>query len=142
MPLDSVGFLLDHAAKHPRSPWSVRNLWRGLRSRLRDVSGRGHPAITALVLREAQALISDELRWVQGAYERDGRRCAMGALQAAGRGYSRAVRRDAAGELLLVARLHGHHSVESMNDSLTHAEVMAMFETAISHTGPGLGRTG
>ena len=87
---------------------------------------------TLIVLREARALISDEAQWVQGVYERDGRHCAIGAVQAAGRGHWRGVRREAASELLHVARLHGHHSVESMNDSLTHPEVLAMFDTAIA----------
>ena len=141
MPFDSVGFPVDQTASAAGAPWwSFGGVWRGLRGRMRDASGRSQPVATVTVLREARALIADEAHWVQGAYERDGRRCAMGALQAAGRTYWRGVRRDAASELLVVARLHGHHSVESMNDSLTHPEVLAMFDTAISRAELGLGR--
>ncbi len=132
MPFDTVGFPIDQTTRLPGVPnWSLRGVWRSLRQRLRDVSGRHHPGATVTLLSEARALIADESRWMQGAYVRDGRRCAMGALQAVGRSAGRGVRRDAAGALLQVAGLHGHHSVESMNDSVSHAEVLAMFDAAI-----------
>ena len=141
MPFDAVGFPSEHAAPAPAAPrWFPRNLWRGLLGRLRDVSDHHQHGAAMTVLREARAMISDESQWVQGIYERDGRRCAMGALQAAGRTYRRAVRRDAAGALEQVARLNGHHSVESMNDSVSHTEVLAMFDVAILRAGLGTGR--
>jgi hypothetical protein len=141
MPFDAVGFPSGHDAKAPDTPkWLPRSLWRSLLGRLRDVSDHHQHGATVAVLRDARAMISDEAQWVQGIYERDGRRCAMGALQAAGRGYWRAVRRDAAGALEQVARLNGHHSVESMNDSVSHTEVLAMFDAAILRAGLGIGR--
>lgn len=141
MPFDAVGFPISKGAKGPDAPgWSLRKGWRGLLDRLREVSDQHQHGATVAMLREARALISDEMQWVQGVYERDGRRCAMGALQAAGRTYWRAARRDAAGALEQVARLNGHHSVESMNDSVSHAEVLAMFDTAILRAGTGNGR--
>jgi len=133
MPFDAIGFPSDQATPALAAPsWSLRGMWTSFRDRVRRVSGRTQPGATLIVLREARALISDEAQWVQGVYERDGRHCAIGAVQAVGRGHWRGVRREAASELLHVARLHGHHSVESMNDSLTHAEVLAMFDTAIA----------
>lgn len=141
MPFDAVGFPAGHAAKAANVPtWSLRGVWRSLLDRMREVSDRHHDGATVLVLREARDLIADEKLWVQGIYERDGRRCAMGALQSAGRSYWRAVRRDAAGALEQVARLNGYHSVESMNDSVGHAEVLAMFDAAILRAGVGIGR--
>ena len=147
MPFDAVGFPIHHAANGPGAPprspaptWSLGIAWRGLLGRLREVSDHPSHGATGSVLREARALISDEALWVQGVYERDGRRCAMGALQAAGRTYWRTARRDAATALEQVARLNGHHSVESMNDSVTHAEVLAMFDAAIARGGPDIGR--
>jgi hypothetical protein len=132
MPFDAVGFPSGSVAAAPgASPRSLRGVWRGFRDRLRDASGRSHPVATAALLRAARSLIADEASWMQGAYEWDGRRCAMGALQAAGRTSWRAERRDAAAALLEVARLHGHHSVESLNDSVSHGEMLAMFDAAI-----------
>ena len=142
MPFDAIGFPSDQTALTPDTPArSWRGVWYGLRDRVRRISGRSQPGATLAVLREARVLISEEGQWVQGVYERDGRYCAMGALQAVGREYWRGVRREAAGELLNVARLHGHHSVESMNDSLTHREVLAMFDTAIGRVELGATRT-
>ena len=59
------------------------------------------------------------------------RRCAMGALQDAGRHYRRRVRLDAAAVLTNVARSQGFSSVEQMNDTVTHADVLAAFDLAI-----------
>ena len=141
MPFDAIGFTSEQTTRTPGAPpWSLRRVWYGFRDRMRHVSGRSQPEATLMVLREARALIGEESRWVQGVYERDGRHCAMGALQAVGRGHWRGVRREAATELLHVARLHGHHSVESMNDSLTHSEVLAMFDTAIARVEFGQAR--
>ncbi len=143
MPFDAVGFPIDAAAKVPDAPTGVvGRLWRGLRARLREVSDDHQRGAVVAVLRDARALISDEAAWVQGVYERDGRRCAMGALQEAGRGTWRVVRRDAAAALEAVARLNGHHAVESMNDSVGHAEVLAMFDAAMRRAGGGAGRAG
>jgi hypothetical protein len=139
MPFDAVGFPTDLSSRSGRGRFFV-GLWHAFRARLRDTSGRSQPALTAGLLREARDLIADEAHWMQGAYERGGRRCAIGAVQAAGRSYGRNVRRDAAGALLSVANLHGHHSVESMNDSLTHAEVLAAFGAAITRAELGMGR--
>ncbi len=141
MPFDTVGFPIDQTARLANAPaWSLRGVWRSLRDRLRDASGRGQPATAVALLGEARALIADEANWLQGAYVRHGRHCAMGALQAAGRTAWRGVRRDAAGALLQVARMHGHHSVESMNDSVSHAEVLAMFDAAIVRAELGMAR--
>lgn len=141
MPFDAVGFPTSAAATPPEaSPWFLRRLWRGFRVRLREVSEHHQHGATVALPREARALISDEAQWVQGVYERDGRRCAMGALQEAGRGTWRTVRRDAAGALERIARGSGHHSVESLNDSVSHAEVLAMFDAAILRAGGGNGR--
>jgi hypothetical protein len=141
MPFDTVGFPIgQNAGFADRPAWSLRGLWHGFRDRLRDASGRGQPAATMALLHEARALIADEEQWIQGAYVRHGRRCAMGALQAVGRTSWRGARRDAAGALLQVARLNGHHSVESMNDSVSHAEVLALFDAAIMRAGLGMGR--
>ena len=139
MPFDAVGFPIDQVARGAN--WSWGKVWRGLRARLRDAVGRSEPEATVAMLRQARALIGEPGRWMQGAYERGGRRCAMGALHAAGRNARRVARRDAADALLAVAGLHGHHSVESMNDSATHAEVLAMFDTAIARAGLGLRRS-
>lgn len=143
MPFDAVGFPVDAAAKMPDVPTGIMGrVWRGLRARLREVSDPHQHGATVALLRDARALISDEAAWVQGVYERDGRRCAMGALQQAGRGTWRMVRRDAAGALEAVARLNGHPSVESMNDSVSHTEVLAMFDAAMLRAGGGAGRPG
>jgi hypothetical protein len=137
MPFDAVGFPIDQTATAPAAPtWSLRAFLRGLR----DVTRRHQPDVTIAVLCEARALISEEAHWAQGVYERDGRRCAMGALQAVGRGYWRGVRRKAAVELLNVVRQQGYHSVEAMNDSLTHREVLAVFDGAIARLELGGGR--
>ena len=85
------------------------------------------------LLRETRALIANKHDWLQGIYERDGRHCAMGALQTVGRAHPRGVRRTALARLLAYADAEGYHSVESLNDSVEHAAVLAMFDAAIAN---------
>ncbi len=112
---------------------STRFGWLGrIIGRARDTRKANRTARAITLLRNARALIADEKDWIQGVYERDGRRCAIGALMAASRKTDRTTRRLANERLLRVAREVGYHSVESMNDSSSHKEVLAMFDAAIA----------
>ena len=85
------------------------------------------------LLEQARAMIKDERNWVQGHYVMGDRHCAMGALKAAGNHYSRRVRLAANALLTTVARENGFSSVEQMNDTVTHDEVLArLFEPALT----------
>lgn len=86
------------------------------------------------LLRSARALIELEDRWVQGRYETvRGRRCAMGALQAAARVLRDPRAFEEAKDLLRAeAVLRGYSHVEKMNDRSTHAQVLAAFDAAIA----------
>jgi hypothetical protein len=90
-------------------------------------------AIVPELLRAARDLISSEERWVQGHLRtRDGRLCAMGAImRVSAVGPGRHFRKPAVAHLLTVARQRGFSAVERMNDSSTHAEVLAAFDEAI-----------
>jgi hypothetical protein len=91
-------------------------------------------ASAAHLLRAARALIEVEDRWVPGRYETvRGRRCAMGALQAAARvlRHPRALV-EATGLLRTEAVLRGYSHVERMNDRSAHAEVLSAFDAAIA----------
>jgi hypothetical protein len=90
--------------------------------------------VTAVqLLRAARALIELEDKWVQGRYETvRGRRCAMGALQAAARVLRDPRAFEEAKDLLRTeAVLRGYSHVEKMNDRSTHTQVLAAFDTAI-----------
>ena len=104
------------------------------RSAIGRILGRSSPATPPAkqLLVAARKVIEDPDHWIQGAYARNGRYCTMGALQAVGKRYSRSARREATDWLLKYVRGEGHHSVESFNDSVTHAEVLAMFDAAIA----------
>jgi hypothetical protein len=93
----------------------------------------------ARLLRAARALIAEEDRWVQGRYETlRGRRCAMGALQAAARALRDTGGFETARDLLRTeALIRGYSHVEKMNDRSTHAQVLAAFESAIARAGGG-----
>ena len=108
--------------------------------------GVGPPGITlppeiaaARLLRAARALIAEEDRWVQGRYETlRGRRCAMGALQAAARALRDTRGFETARDLLRTeALIRGYSHVEKMNDRSTHAQVLAAFDGAIARAAGG-----
>lgn len=86
------------------------------------------------LLRSARALIELEDRWVQGRYETvRGRRCAMGALQAAARVLRDPRAFEEAKDLLRAeAVLRGYSHVEKMNDRSSHGQVLAAFDAAIA----------
>ncbi len=86
------------------------------------------------LLRAARALIELEDRWVQGRYETvRGRRCAMGALQAAARVLRDPRAFEEAKDLLRAeAVLRGYSHVEKMNDRSSHLQVLAAFNSAIA----------
>ena len=86
------------------------------------------------LLRSARALIELEDRWVQGRYETvRGRRCAMGALQAAARVLRDPRAFEEAKDLLRAeAVLRGYSHVEKMNDRSSHTQVLAAFDAAIA----------
>jgi hypothetical protein len=93
------------------------------------------PEIGAVhLLRAARALIALEDRWVQGRYKTArGRRCAVGALQAATALIAdpRAFRQ--AKDLLREEALRrGYSHIETMNDETSHAVVMTAFDSAIA----------
>ena len=99
---------------------------------------RGDPVVPSEVsavhlLRSARALIELEDRWVQGRYETvRGRRCAMGALQAAARVLRDPRAFEEAKDLLRAeAVLRGYSHVEKMNDRSSHPQVLAAFDAAI-----------
>ncbi len=93
----------------------------------------------ARLLRAARALIDQEDTWVQGRYETlRGRRCAIGALQAAARGLRHPTAFEAARDLLRTeALIMGFSHVEKMNDRSSHAEVLALFDRAIARAEAG-----
>ncbi|HEX5327084.1 MAG TPA: hypothetical protein VFW75_10490 [Acetobacteraceae bacterium] len=91
--------------------------------------------ITAVqLLRAAKGLIELEDKWVQGRYETvRGRRCAMGALQAAARVLRDPRAFEEAKDLLRTeAVLRGYSHVEKMNDRSSHSQVLAVFDAAIA----------
>ena len=98
------------------------------------------PEVAAVrLLRAAKVLIAEEDRWVQGRYETlRGRRCAMGALQAAARALRDTGGFERARDLLRTeALIRGYSHVEKMNDRSTHTQVLAAFDSAIARAGYG-----
>lgn len=86
---------------------------------------------TVQVLVLARSLIGDRKDWVQRRYEtRDGRRCAVGALRAAGRQLG-IPHRDAQAILGEIAFARGFSDVEGMNDNSRHGQVVRAFHEAI-----------
>ena len=153
MPFDGSEYRSGHGptetAAQPAAGWhGARVLTGGLLLWLRGwpvwsfVPGEAQPPpeITAArLLRAARALIDQEECWVQGRYETlRGRRCAMGALQAAARGLRHPAAFEAARDLLRTeALILGFSHVEKMNDRSSHAEVLALFDRAIARAGAG-----
>lgn len=132
----------------PAGPQGVRGAIGWLATRLRGwplwsfAPGEVRPAteITAArLLRAARALIDQEDHWVQGRYETlRGRRCAMGALQAAARCLRNPAAFETARDLLRTeALILGFSHVEKMNDRSSHAEVLALFDRAIARATAG-----
>lgn len=90
---------------------------------------------TSEVLIKAQELIRDPGKWCQGAFERDGAYCALGALGWRFRCVDRIPNEGVVYEYLqpIVDALVGRHwTVSSYNDSHSHADVMDLFDIAIS----------
>lgn len=130
MPFDAMGLPPDAAA--PETPHPLRAFVRALQRRVGRASGLRNQRESVAVLEAARALIETEDRWMQGFYFKFGRRCAMGALQEAGRHFRGPARRDASAELLKIAQARGHHCIESMNDHITHREVLGAFDAAVA----------
>jgi hypothetical protein len=98
----------------------------------------GRPAVPSEMramnlLQSAKAIIALESDWAQGHYRTiDGRRCAVGALQAAAALVRDPIAFRIAKEMLReeAARV-GYRSIESMNDNSNHTRVLAAFDAAI-----------
>jgi hypothetical protein len=90
--------------------------------------------LTVQTLKVGRALIEDRKDWVQRRYEtRDGRRCAVGALRAAGRMINTTGSQNgASATLLAVAIGRGFNDVESMNDNSSHKQILTAFDEAIA----------
>jgi hypothetical protein len=133
---------LPKAASAKATPWIViRRAFEGL---LRGaiparLFGAGDPVVprevlVVQVLCAARALIELEDKWTRGYYQTIwGRRCAVGALRAAGRTV-RDPRAFALARNLLrtEATSRGFTHIEMMNDRSTHAQVVAAFDAAIA----------
>jgi hypothetical protein len=133
MPFDAVDFSKNgEVSLATTSRATSRSVWRAFLRRLQDTLGRTQPGATVALLNDARDMLASERLWIQGRYVMGNRRCAMGALQDAGRQYRRRVRLDAAAVLTNVARSHGFSSVEQMNDTVTHHEVLAAFDLAVA----------
>jgi hypothetical protein len=147
MPFDGSEYCPGSAPAEAVLPSAAGNTWlRALAERLRArplwafTPGEIRPEVTpAHLLRAARALIGQEDRWVQGRYETlRGRRCAMGALQAAARVLRHPGAFDQARDYLRTeALIRGYSHVEKMNDRSTHAEVLAAFDRAIHRAESG-----
>lgn len=149
MPFDGNGFRAQQlpgqapaAPQLPAIPGGVRGMIAAWTARFRGLPvwafAPVEPAAPANVsaaqlLRAARALIETEDRWVQGRYETvRGRRCAIGALQAAARVLRDPRAFEQAKDLLRTeAMIRGFSHVEKMNDRSTHAQVLAAFDSAI-----------
>ena len=126
-------------------PSTSRPFASASRRRLRPLFEPQHPEIALLVppdpataalclLEAARRMIEDERDWVRGAYTTaSGKHCAMGALREAAWNFGGpSVLCLAHLWLLRVAKAHGFHKVERMNDCSTHADVRAAFDEAIA----------
>jgi len=149
MPFDGTEYRVAPLRPAPVAPETV-GLWSRLRTATTSFFTQaralplwslapGEPVIPSEVtavqlLRAARGLIELEDRWVQGRYETvRGRRCAMGALQAAARVLRDPRAFEEAKDLLRTeAVLRGYSHVEKMNDRSTHGQVLAVFEAAIA----------
>jgi hypothetical protein len=149
MPFDGTEFRIAplhpaHVAPESQSLWSrLRTATTALFTQARALPlwslAPGDPVIPSEVtavqlLRAARGLIELEDKWVQGRYETvRGRRCAMGALQAAARVLRDPRAFEEAKDLLRTeAVLRGYSHVEKMNDRSTHSQVLAVFDSAIA----------
>jgi hypothetical protein len=128
------------AAGKLRDRWQALTLWLRFGERASGVEALERTAPSELadsgtvqVLMAAAALIEPPHKWIRGAYRTfGGRYCAMGALQAAGLAYDHATRIRARRLLVSVARARGFPTVERLNDTSTHGEVLAAFDAAIT----------
>ena len=146
MPFDGSEFRLSPLAPPAPLGPEVPSVWDRMKvafARLGGVTAwsfvPGDPIVPSDVtavhmLRSARALIELEDRWVQGRYETvRGRRCAMGALQAAARVLRDPRAFEEAKDLLRAeAVLRGYSHVEKMNDRSSHTQVLVAFDAAIS----------
>ena len=145
MPFDGSEFRLSPLAPPAPLVPEVPGIWGRVKSVFARLGGvtawsfvPGDPVVPSDVtavhmLRSARALIELEDRWVQGRYETvRGRRCAMGALQAAARVLRDPRAFEEAKDLLRAeAVLRGYSHVEKMNDRSNHAQVLAALDAAI-----------
>jgi len=101
---------------------------------LRVLSRSERAIATVGLLQDAKALIENPRNWAQAKYATlSGRRCAVGALRAAGSRVDDPNLAWRAHDLLMrVARSRGFSSVEAMNDRSSHAGVLALFDEAIA----------
>ncbi len=145
MPFDGLGFhgnqslgdggrlssLCRHAANALTLAWRQGPLAR--RPENEALRQSIEAAVVPELLRAARSLISSEETWVKGRLRtRDGKRCALGAIfQVTAHGPGRHLRRPAVAHLLAVAKQRGFPAIERMNDSSTHADVLAAFDEAI-----------
>lgn len=86
-------------------------------------------------LEQALALIADEKNWCQGSLHDNGRYCAIGAYHMADHGhwFGRLSRSGQKVRLALVDALPtGDFELRVFNNSRSHAEVIALFQRAIS----------
>ena len=93
------------------------------------------------VLCAARALIELEDKWARGYYQTIwGRRCAVGALRAAGRMvHDRRAYALAKGLSRVEASSRGFTHIEIMNDRSAHAQVLSAFDAAIAKAKPRAG---
>lgn len=146
MPFDGSEFRVSPlASPTPLAP-EAPGVWERMRAAFARLGGvtawsfvPGDPVVPSDVtavhmLRSARALIELEDRWVQGRYETvRGRRCAMGALQAAARVLRDPRAFEEAKDLLRAeAVLRGYSHVEKMNDRSSHIQVLVAFDAAIA----------
>jgi hypothetical protein len=142
MPFDGFHFEIVLPGPDPTIPNTYPHASGSISQRLRHVfrgcvgpldSSLPHTATVGQLLRAARTLIADEARWVQGSYWWLGRRCAIGALR-------RASRRCSNSDAIAMAHLwlsraadqRRFMSVEAMNDSSSHSEVLKAFDEAIA----------
>ncbi len=111
--------------------WPHGRIARGLANR--SLQSSMEAAAVPELLCAARALISSEETWVQGRLRtRNEKFCAMGAIlhvSAVGRGQR--FTKPAVAHLLAVAKQRGFPTIERMNNSSTHADVLAAFDEAI-----------
>ncbi len=141
MPFDGLNFPQSRPAPgraFARAGEAARDLmqrgFRGVAALAKPASVKFQEISPAHLLGTARSLIRDEGKWIRGQFHRPNRRyCAVGALRAAARqlhaGESLPV---ALGLLRQIAKMRGFDTIERMNDSSSHAEVLTSFDLAIN----------